>query len=227
MATRKTPQQVTVRADLGGYVLRGRRVDGFADRADLPVADRVAIAQMARDYAPSALSAEQRRLLTRDDARPRRAPARLRAFTENALQDEDLQRAGLYDQLPARQRAAIARTDFPVTVGQLAELTGASERQIRHWTDLGLVPSHRVAGGRRYFSAGAAQATLLARLPNHQIATLATLAHPSRSSPPFVAILGATLTTLSRQVGSDQVERDLAEAGSRLQHAGAGMTRAS
>ncbi len=227
MPTSRTRQQVIPRADLRGYALRGVPIEGFGDRADLPPVDRVAIARMARSYAPDQLSAEQRALLARDDARPRRVSARLRGFTENALQDEDANRAGLYAQLPARTRAAIGTTNFPLSVGQLAELVGASARQVRHWTDLALVPAHRVAGERRYFSAGAVYAAVLARLPNHQIATLATLAQPSRRSSHFVTILGATLTTLAEHVEPDEVQEELAEAGALLRHAGARMAHAS
>lgn len=217
MATRK--QQVTVRADLRGYVLRGQAVDGFDDRTDLPRVDRVAIARMARSYAP-ALSVEQRQLLARDDARPRRASARLRGFTENALEDEKAYRAGLYAQLSARQRAAIAETDFPVSVGQLARLVGATDRQIRHWTDLELLPAHRVAGQRRYYSAAAVQAASYVRMDKHQMATLATLVRPSSRSATLLSVVGATLTTLAQRVGGEEVQRDLVEAGICLQHVG-------
>lgn len=218
MTTRK--QQVTVRADLRGYVLRGEAVDGFDDRPDLPLVDRIAIARMARSYAPGALSDTQRRLLARDDARPRRASALLRGFTENTLEDEKAYRAGLYAGLSARQRTAIAETDFPVSVGQLARLVGATDRQIRHWTDRGLLPAHRVAGQRRYFSAAAVQAASYVRMDKHQMATLATLVRPSSRSATLLSVVGTTLTTLAQRVGGKEVQRDLVEAGICLQHVG-------
>lgn len=213
-------QQVTVRADLNGYVLHGQAFDGFADRPDLPLVDRVAIARMARSYAHGALSEEQRRLLVRDDARPRRASALLRGFTENALEDEKAYREGLYAQLTARQRRAIAEKHFPVTVGQLARLVGATDRQIRHWTDRGLLPAHRVAGQRRYFTAAAVQAASYVRLDKQQMATLAALVYPSPRSAALLSVVGATLTTLAQRVGGKDVQQDLVEAGICLQHVG-------
>lgn len=218
MTARK--QQVTVRADLRGYALRGEAVDGFDDRPELPLVDRVAIARMARSYAPSALTGEQRRLLARDDARPRRASALLRGFTQNTLEDEEGYRVGLYAQLSARQRAAIAETDFPVSVGELTRLVGATDRQIRHWTDCGLLPAHRVAGQRRYFSAAAAHAAALLHMKRYEVATVAKLVRPSPDTAPLVHALGVALTTLAQRVGGDEVQRDLVEAGVRLQHVG-------
>lgn len=218
MTARK--QQVTVRADLRGYVLRGEAVDGFDDRPELPLVDRVAIARMARSYAPNALTGEQRRLLARDDARPRRASALLRGFTQNTLEDEEAYRVGLYAQLSARQRAAIAETDFPVSVGELARLVGATDRQIRHWTDCGLLPAHRVADQRRYFSAAAAHAAALLHMNRYEVATVAKLVRPSPDTAPLVHALGVALTTLAQRVGGDEVQRDLVEAGVRLQHVG-------
>jgi hypothetical protein len=64
---------------------------------------------------------------------------------------------GVYGELTSEQQAWVADPSshpalaedarYPLTLGQLHLLTGASERQLRHWSDEDLIPSHRA--GRR------------------------------------------------------------------------------
>ena len=43
---------------------------------------------------------------------------------------------------------------YPLTSGELAELTGLSKRQVQYWADHGLVPSWRKNGRRLFEAAG-------------------------------------------------------------------------
>ena len=115
---------------------------GFADRPELPLAVRVRLARLGERYAPKKLSAAQRELLAspmaeRDAAR--RISPEMEGFQADALDAERAWEEGVYDELSDEQRqwvshpnshpALPADTRYPLTLGQLHLLTGASERQ--------------------------------------------------------------------------------------------------
>lgn len=222
-------RRVIPRADHRGYLLDGKLVEGFADRRDLSLRDRIAIARMARRFAPARLSDAQRGLLERAAARAHAPSEALRGFTANAGDDEDAHAAGIYELLTPAQREAVAhpervtRARYPLTVGQLARIVGATGRQVRHWTDSALLPVHRVRGQRRYFSAAAARAMALARMSNHEIASLAELARRTPAAPRFATLLGTTLASVGREIHAPEVADHLIQAGVLLQRAAPGL----
>jgi hypothetical protein len=177
-----------VRADGEGYTYAGAWVNGFADRPELPLPVRVRLARLGERYAPKKLSTTQRDLLASPMAErdaTRQPSAELDGFQANAQDMEMAFEDGVYAELTSKQQAWVADPSshaavagdvrYPLTLGQLHLLTGASERQLRHWSDEGLIPSHRAGAHRRYYSAAVARALLLADTPPQQVATLITL----------------------------------------------------
>jgi hypothetical protein len=177
-----------VRADGEGYTYAGEWIDGFADRPELPLPVRVRLARLGEHYSPRKLSVAQRELLASPLAErdaTRQPSAELDAFQANAQEMERAFEDGVYAELTAEQQAWVAdpsshaaladNVRYPLTLGQLHLLTGASERQLRHWSDEGLIPSHRAGAHRRYYSAAVARALLLAETAPQQVSTLIAL----------------------------------------------------
>lgn len=163
-----------VRADGEGYTYIGEWVDGFADRPELPMLVRVRLARLGERYAPERLSAAQRDLLASPMAERdvmRQPSADLDGFEANAQEMERAFEDGVYAELTQEQHAWVADPGshpaladdirYPLTRGQLRLLTRASERQLRHWSDEGLIPSHWVGTRRLYYSSAAARALVL------------------------------------------------------------------
>ncbi len=177
-----------VRAAGHGYTYAGESVEGFADRPELPLAVRVRLARLGERYAPKKLSAVQRELLAsplaeRDATRqPSAAQEGFQADSEEAARAWE---EGVYAELSAREREWVSDPSlhpslgedvrYPLTLGQLHAVSGASERQLRHWTDEDLLPAHRAGTHRRYYSAAVARALLLAQTPPQQVAALIAL----------------------------------------------------
>jgi hypothetical protein len=164
-----------IRADGTGYTFTGESVDGFADRPEFSRLLRVRLARLGERYAPQGLSAAQRDLLASPMAERdalRQPSAELDGFAANAQEMDRAFEDGVYAELTAEQQAWVADPSthaavavdvrYPLTLGQLHLLTGASERQLSHWSDEDLIPSHRVGSDRRYYSAAVARALLLA-----------------------------------------------------------------
>jgi DNA-binding transcriptional MerR regulator len=52
---------------------------------------------------------------------------------------------------------------YPVSIGELATLTDATNDQLRHWHELGLISARRTKGGHRQFFADAATRAFVMR----------------------------------------------------------------
>ncbi len=213
----------TLRADRRGYVLDEESVDGFDDREDLSPVARRQIAKWARRFTPAMLSEEQHRLPAESDEERGAQLELLAAALRDAEQDvpEGVAR-GFYEDLTDEQlsyvrdpssHSALVGAGYPLSTKEMGTLTGASGRQLRHWDALGLLPSHRVAGQRRFLSAAVARAFALKGSQLHEVAALAAL---SRGGPD-----AARLTRLiAAQVGS-LAARVVGSAGSELAQAAA------
>jgi hypothetical protein len=196
-----------------GYFVGDEWFEGFADRPEMPERDRALIAEWAARFTPEEVGDEQRVLLS-----DRVAPPKLR--TEEiedvaaAIRDaeEDLPQAvrvGLYgllteDELekvrfPSRTQEVEGR-NYPLGVTELAKLTGATPRQIRHWDDAGLLPGHRVANQRRFYSAAAVHAFALRRLEPYQVAVLGLIVRGDQKLGGFLPLLGSALAFTARRV---------------------------
>jgi len=195
-----------VRADGCGYTCGGQSVDGFSDRPELTLQARVRLARLAERYTPKKLSGAQRELLAspeaeRDAAR-RPSPAQ-EGFQADAGDAARVWEEGIYAELSAEQRAWVAQPGlhpalpdaarYPLTLGRLHLLTGASERQLRHWTDEGLIPAHRAGTHRRWYSAAAARALLLAQASPQQVASLIALRRGGDPGRRLAVLIGSVM----------------------------------
>ena len=182
-----TSELPSVRADGRGYVLGGKWFDGFADREDLEFAARRQLARLAERYAPEDLSDEQRALLS----------VRLEAGASDLLRalardEADLDAAfaeGLYDTLDEQELARARAQQYPLPIGRVAELTGATQRQIRHWEEQGLLCAHAVGGQKRYLRGGMLRAMALVKQEQHVIATLGKTVQEPRQLIKLIAMV--------------------------------------
>ncbi|HEV3002193.1 MAG TPA: hypothetical protein VGW75_15735 [Solirubrobacteraceae bacterium] len=194
-----------LRADQRGYVLDGEFVDGFDDRRDLSPLARRQIAMWADAFGGD-VSDVQRELLGLDVEPDRVGVEILTAATRNA--DVDLPLAsefGLVERLtdeqtlvvrePWRMLAGGERRDYPLTVGELAAVTGATAKQVREWENATLLPGYRIDGRRQFFSAAVVHAFALAALDRYQVAALTTLQAADADDDCFVRLVEHTLAT--------------------------------
>jgi DNA-binding transcriptional MerR regulator len=159
-----TKQRLRRSADPLGHWLDGVFRAGFDDDPSLPGGFRRRIATWAR--AAGVASNAQRELLAfppdRTVAAAGRRAAKLAGVEGSpiwGLLNEDERRLvrnpGGHPQLPG--------VTYPVSIGELATLTGATNDQLRHWHELGLIRARRTKGGHRQFFADAAMRTFVMR----------------------------------------------------------------
>jgi DNA-binding transcriptional MerR regulator len=208
-----------IRADGRGYTYAGESVNGFSDRPELALQVRVRLARLAERYAPKKLSNAQRELLASSQAE-RDASRRPSAAQEGFHADEEeAARAweeGVYAELSAEQQAWVAEpsrhpavpdaTRYPLMLGQLHLLTGASERQLRHWTDEDLIPAHRAGTHRRFYSAAAARALLLTQMTPQQVASLIALRRGGDPGRRLAVLIGSVMASAAD--GADVTEQE-------------------
>jgi hypothetical protein len=217
-----------VRADGKGYTYAGESIDGFADRAELPPPARVRLARLGEHYAPKKLSPAQRALLATPAAEhdaTRRPSAEQEGFQADATEAERAWEEGVYAELTNEQQARVSdpgshpslpeETLYPLTLGQLHLLTGASERQLRHWTDEELIPSHRAGSHRRYYSTAVARALLLAQMTSQQLATLIALRRGGDPGRRLAVMIGSVMASVADDAGVGAAEREGILAGAR------------
>lgn len=217
-----------IRADGMGYTFAGESVDGFADRPELPPPARVRLARLGERYAPRKLSSHQRKLLATPAAErdaTRQPSPEHEGFQADATEAERAWEEGVYAELSDEQQAWVSEPGshpslpdeirYPLTLGQLHRLTCASERQLRHWTDEGLIPSHRAGSHRRYYSAAVARALLLAQMTSQQLATLIALRRGGDSGRRLAVMIGSVMASAADDAGVGDAERQSIPAGAR------------
>jgi DNA-binding transcriptional MerR regulator len=181
---------------------------------------RVRLARLAERYTPKRLSADQRELLASPQAeqdasrRPTAAQDGFQADKEEAARAWE---EGVYAELSQEQREWVAQPSlhpklldairYPLTLGQLHILSGASERQLRHWTNEDLIPAHRAGTHRRYYSAAVARALLLAQMTPQQIAALVALRRGGQSGRRLVVMIGSVMASVADSVEVSEKER--------------------
>lgn len=209
-----------VRADGRGYTYAGESTDGFADRLELAFQARVRLARLAERYAPKKLSTAQRELLA--SPRAEHDASRRPSVAQEGFQadEEEAARAweeGVYAELSAEDQTWVAEPGrhpalpdtirYPLTLGQLHLLTGASERQLRHWTDEDLIPAHRAGTHRRYYSAAAARALLLTQMTPQQLASLIALRRGGDPGRRLVVLIGSVMASAAGRADVSEQER--------------------
>jgi len=193
----------TVRADRRGYVLGDQTVEGFGDRAELSIEDRTILARLCRRYTPQALTAQQRELLRAfDEGAPQAPSAVLSGFSSNEADLHDISASGFLQELKADELRYVAKPGshpslkgraYPLTTGEVATLCRATQRQVRHWADLAMIPSYRIDGQRRFFSAGLIRAMVLAKGDNYEVSALAAIARGGKRGERLLRLIGATV----------------------------------
>jgi hypothetical protein len=181
----------------------GRRTVGFVDRPELPDTARVVIARFARRFSPEALDAEQRRLLDSFDADPAPKPSDL--LVALAADEADLAKVyelGLFETIsvgqlelardPSRVPGLAGRT-YPLSMSEAAELTGATQRQLRTWADAGLIVAVRIGGERMFMRGSVLRAMVLGGAPRFSIATLLAAAKGTGDGMRALQLIGAQL----------------------------------
>jgi hypothetical protein len=215
MSTLSNPLPL-VRADGQGYSYAGEVVDGFADRPELPLEARVRLARLSERYMSKKLSAAQRELLTSPLAErdaTRQPSAEQAGFQVDALDAERAWEEGVYAELSAEQQAWVSDpgshpslpedTRYPLKLGQLHLISGASERQLRHWTDEDLIPAHRAGTHRRYYSAAVARSLLLAQTTPQQLAALIALRRGGDTGRRMAVLVGSVMAGIAGGAGGE------------------------
>lgn len=112
------------------------------------------------------MTAEQQSLLasTAPGSKAQKEAGRLAGYQESPfwryLSKED--RALVKD---PNRHPQLSGVKYPLSVGQLATLAGASSDQVRRWHDLGLLPTRRTQGKhRKFYEAAAARALFVVGL---------------------------------------------------------------
>lgn len=143
----------------------------------------IGIATWAHAYTPGELTEEQERLLggpvEKEISEVQRRAEQLGSYRASPLwpllaQEEQalVQSPSAHPQLPD--------ASYPLPIGQLRTLTGASLDQIRHWDELGLLHFSRSQGGHRQFFADAAMRAFAYKrtLNQAQVTVLRSLTQP-------------------------------------------------
>jgi hypothetical protein len=198
-------KRLTVRRDREklGYWVGDEFREGFDDDPSLELPLRRRVAAWAQALTPDQLTTEQRELLASGAAAAppsevQRQAAELASVEASPLwaflsaEEQDLVRSpGSHPELDDEAR-------YPLSVGQLVSLAEVTERQLRHWDKLGLIPTRRLRNGQRAFYAAAAiRALVYGRMPQAYLTVLRDLKHND------IRPLIAAMATLSRDVSSD------------------------
>jgi hypothetical protein len=210
--TRERPSdRPRLRPGRTGYRLGNREFDGFPDQPELEDRQRARIADWGR-AAGWPLSPEQNALLERSEPAPPSNAQRQTAEDERWIATSVPQ--GLLSLLSDGQARFVRQPSlhpdledarYPLGVGQLARLAGATERQIRHWSDLRLLRSERHDGDRRFWPAAAAAALVLADAPQHTKAVAAEVARGEGARA--LALVGEALLVWAEDLDSDRRAR--------------------
>jgi DNA-binding transcriptional MerR regulator len=96
---------------------------------------------------------------------------------------------------------------YPISIGELATLTGATSDQLRHWHELGLIRARRTKGGHRQFFADAAMRALVMRrhMPQSYVTVLRDVQRLQGGS----LLAGLALILQEQASEFDPTERDL------------------
>jgi excisionase family DNA binding protein len=185
-------------------------VPGFPDNPELSARERLAIARWAEGFTPDSLSPEQRQLLA--EAPPPSVSRRQRESSQNNRDLRSRSTVALYDSLTDEERLitrepwhSLPDVDYPLSVGEMAAITGATERKIRNWADGGLLPFFREGNDRRFYSAALIRAFVLQRTPTHTKAVVAATAQGEAAQA--FQLLAATVGRAALDMPSQPAEQ--------------------
>lgn len=195
-----------------GYYLDGELRPGFVDNPELSPRERLAIARWAAGFTPEALSPEQQQLLA--EAPPPSVSLRHIEASQNLQDLQSRYMMAMYDSLTDEERLIVRDPsyspkwpdiDYPLSVGEMAAITGATERKIRNWADEDLLPCFRDGNDRRFYSAALIRAFVLQRTPTHIKAVVAATAQ-GEAAPAF-RLLAATVGRVAHRMPPKPAEQ--------------------
>jgi hypothetical protein len=197
-----------------GFYLGPVLHEGFADLPKLSDDSRLLIARWAERFTPESLTEPQRDLLA--VAPEPTVSLAQREFARNQRELRSPYLSVLFDSLSVDQqravqdprRAGITDSGYPLSTPQLSRLVDATERQVRSWADVGLLPVYRESGERRFYSAAVIRAFALARAPGHSKAIAAAAARGEIGE--HFQLLAATLAQVAGRMPLDLHERLIA-----------------
>lgn len=196
-------EKLAILPDHAGYTLGERAVFGFDDNELLPSRQRRRIAQWAKNFGTP--TSEQLAMLDRGTS-PQQSDAQAQAndlasvwrspvFSLLSKSEQDLIRD------PAQ---ALDGRGYPLTIGALATLTNATTRQIRHWSNLGLLPATRNSrNDRLYGPAAAMRACWFARHGQDAVTTLSQYVNPEKAGS-LLAMVASMLHEHAADYGTPQ-----------------------
>lgn len=227
MPTAPTQPKLRRSADPPGYWIGAEFHAGFPDDPSLTTGQRRRIAAWARAIAPEALDERQQALL---NAKPP-APS---ATQKRAAKLAGYEGSPFWDLLDERQRALVRdpgkhpdlpEAGYPLGVGQLATLVGATPDKVRHWHNSGLIPARRTAGRHReFYAAAAVRAFYLNALSRAGIALLRDL----KQGRGGLVLVGMSSVLYDRASATPQPDHDLLQrAATDLQRVGTELLSSS
>jgi hypothetical protein len=170
-----------IRENGTGYTYRDQDIDGFSDDLGLPEAARERIARFAAALTPEELSSTQKELLQRTSG----PSALLRELAADEAELDEAWEQGLYELLTPKQLALLRDPSlhpklgsrrYPLAIGDVAKISGASARQLHYWEQTGLLRAFRDDGGSRLYLRGAVvRAMVYTGAPKHVLATLTSI----------------------------------------------------
>jgi hypothetical protein len=194
-----------------GYLVDGELRRGFADDESLSGRARIQIARWAGRFTPEELSGTQRRLLAEPAAdRTVRPAQRELRLNQEELRTPEL--ANLYEILGEEERRLVddpGEEGYPLSTGDLERLTGNTGRQLRKWSDDGVLPGFREGEDRRFWSAALIRAFVMAQASADEKALLGLAARGEAGH--FFALMAATLgrAAIDLKVEPDDELREL------------------
>ncbi len=157
------------RRNYSGYWLDDEFHLGFPDNPELTLRERLVIAHWAQDFTPEAMSPAQKQLIADN---PPSVSLFQKEWNVNRAEMETPHMRELWNSLSEEEQELVrspcippstSKTRYPLTVAQLAAVTGASEDEIHTWADEGLIPAFRQKDDRRFYSAAVIRTFVLRR----------------------------------------------------------------
>lgn len=174
--------------------------EGFPFSRDMPLEDQRRVARWAKQLAPDALSREQRELLRVEPAR-KTSRGSEEAIRQGGILGSPLLRS-LWAALTEKQRRLVLNPDkkiegrYPLSTGELSELTGMTKRKVQYWSERKLLPHWLDSHGHRRFEApGAIVAFALEGSKQHDRQHYAGIAS---SKQPLAAMREAWMATKTK-----------------------------
>lgn len=189
-----------------GYIVNGEQRLGYQDDPALDGASRRKIALWAR--ASGEASPQQIEIIESSNPTPENTAGRVAAREALAPSASPFwELLSPEEQQIVLDPSTAGVSDYPLSMRELTQLTGATDDQVRFWSDNGLIKAHRTGGGqRRFYSEALLRSFFCARLRKQEIAVLMDILNDP--SPGMFALF----STLLDQKAVIEPEAELSDA---------------